>query len=56
MEIGIIGTPSPIRELAKQIVSNPEIAAIRSIDNDKVIEYLKQLKDPNIIDTSKAGE
>ena len=57
MEIGIIGTPSPIRELAKQIVSNPEIAAaIRSIDNDKVIEYLEQLKDPNIIDVFKAGE
>ena len=57
MKIGIIGTPSPIRELIKQIISNPEIAeSIRGIDDDKMIEYLQQLKDPNVIDVSKAGE
>ena len=57
MEIGIIGTPSPVRELAKRIISDPEIAeSIRGIDNDKMVEYLQQLKDPNIINVSKAGE
>lgn len=57
MEIGIIGIPSPIRELVKRIVSDPEIAeSIRGIDDDKMVEYLQQLKDPNIIDVSKAGE
>lgn len=46
MKIGIIGTPSPIRELIKQIISNPEIAeSIRDIDDDKTVEYLQQLSD-----------
>ena len=46
MKIGIIGTPSPIRALIKQIISNPEIAeSIRDIDDDKTVEYLQQLSD-----------
>ena len=51
MEIGIIGTPTPIKELARRIVEVSD--SIKTFDDDKMMEYVEKLKDPNLIDTSR---